>query len=97
MAALDDISCVGNVFPFEKVGRCRWYDTQVPILSLKVSPKLNKAQSTLLATQNVCYASFSVRSYHSTSFAAEWNVRKASIASFTLDFEPKAFTPPMVQ
>ncbi|GFV72452.1 hypothetical protein TNCV_546421 [Trichonephila clavipes] len=34
---------------------------------------------------SVCYTSFGVHSYHSTPFAAEWNVHKASIASFTLD------------
>ncbi|GFX28039.1 hypothetical protein TNCV_774231 [Trichonephila clavipes] len=33
---------------------------------------------------SVCYASFGVRSYDSTPFAEEWNIRKASIASFTL-------------
>ncbi|GFW21031.1 transposable element Tcb1 transposase [Trichonephila clavipes] len=36
-------------------------------------------------TDSVCYASFWVYSYHSTSFAEEWNVRKMSIASFALD------------
>ncbi|GFV33717.1 uncharacterized protein TNCV_4568321 [Trichonephila clavipes] len=34
--------------------------------------------------QTQSHALFGVRSYHSTPFAAEWNVRKASIASFTL-------------
>ncbi|PRD32344.1 UNVERIFIED_CONTAM: hypothetical protein NCL1_20746 [Trichonephila clavipes] len=38
-------------------------------------------------TYSVCYASFSVRSYPSTLFAAEWFVHKASIASFTLDWK----------
>ncbi|GFX17004.1 HTH_38 domain-containing protein [Trichonephila clavipes] len=36
-------------------------------------------------TNLVHYASFGVRSYHSTPFAAEWNVRKASFASLTLE------------
>ncbi|GFV02482.1 transposable element Tcb1 transposase [Trichonephila clavipes] len=35
-------------------------------------------------TDSVCCASISFRSYHPTPFAAVWNVRKASIASFTL-------------
>ncbi|GFX19393.1 hypothetical protein TNCV_3015321 [Trichonephila clavipes] len=39
----------------------------------------------------VSYASFGVHSYHSTPFAAEWNFRKASIASFTLEWKPQAF------
>ncbi|GFU35581.1 hypothetical protein TNCV_1042271 [Trichonephila clavipes] len=36
-------------------------------------------------TNSICYASFGVRSYHWTPFAVQWNVRKASIASLTLD------------
>ncbi|GFX60763.1 HTH_38 domain-containing protein [Trichonephila clavipes] len=32
-------------------------------------------------TDSVCYASFGVRPYHSTPFAAEWNVRKATLSN----------------
>ncbi|GFT04462.1 transposable element Tc3 transposase [Trichonephila clavipes] len=45
----------------------------------------------------VYYVSFGVRSYHSTPFVAEWNVRKASVASLTLDWKPQAYAPPMPQ
>ncbi|GFW49197.1 uncharacterized protein TNCV_3057071 [Trichonephila clavipes] len=45
------------------------------------------------ATDSVCYASFGVRSYYSTPFAAKWNVRKASIALFTLDWKPEVLAP----
>ncbi|GFV58660.1 hypothetical protein TNCV_1764911 [Trichonephila clavipes] len=47
-------------------------------------------------TDSLSYASFGVRSYHSTPFAAEWNVRKAFIASFALDRKPYAFVPPQL-
>ncbi|GFW30620.1 hypothetical protein TNCV_455581 [Trichonephila clavipes] len=46
---------------------------------------------------SVCYTSFGVRSCHSTPFTTEWNVRKASMASFTLDRQPDTFAPPMVR
>ncbi|GFW25329.1 HTH_38 domain-containing protein [Trichonephila clavipes] len=39
-------------------------------------------------TDSVCYALFGIHSYHPTPFAAEWNVRKAFFASFTLDWKP---------
>ncbi|GFU60133.1 DUF4817 domain-containing protein [Trichonephila clavipes] len=48
-------------------------------------------------TDSVYYASFGVNSYPSTSFAAEWNVHQASIASFTLDWKSQAFAPPMMR
>ncbi|GFW01911.1 uncharacterized protein TNCV_3028821 [Trichonephila clavipes] len=48
-------------------------------------------------TDLVCLSSFGIRLYFSTPFAAEWNVRKTSIASFTLDWKPQAFAPPVVQ
>ncbi|GFS75779.1 HTH_38 domain-containing protein [Trichonephila clavipes] len=42
-------------------------------------------------TDSVCHASFGVRLYHSTPFATEGNVRKASITSFTLNWKPQVF------
>ncbi|GFX23346.1 transposable element Tc3 transposase [Trichonephila clavipes] len=45
-------------------------------------------------TDLVSYASFGFRWYQSTPFATERNVRKSSIASFTLDWKPVTFAPP---
>ncbi|GFX05470.1 HTH_38 domain-containing protein [Trichonephila clavipes] len=49
------------------------------------------------AIDSDCYTSFGSLSYHETPFAAEWNVHKTSIASFTLDWKPLAFALPMVR
>ncbi|GFW81421.1 hypothetical protein TNCV_377691 [Trichonephila clavipes] len=46
-------------------------------------------------TDLVCYASFGVSSYHSTLFAPDWNIHKAYIASFTLDWKSQEFARPM--
>ncbi|GFV39799.1 hypothetical protein TNCV_1043821 [Trichonephila clavipes] len=35
--------------------------------------------------------------HHSTLFAVEWNVHKASIASFTFDWKPQTFAPSVVR
>ncbi|GFW13341.1 HTH_38 domain-containing protein [Trichonephila clavipes] len=40
--------------------------------------------------QRECNALFSVCAYHSTSFTADWSVRKTSIAWSTLDTEPQS-------
>ncbi|GFW51733.1 hypothetical protein TNCV_1186651 [Trichonephila clavipes] len=50
------------------------------------------ASSRAIAQQikRVCHSSFGVHSYQSMPFAAEWNVRKASIASFPSDWKSHA-------
>ncbi|GFY35999.1 HTH_38 domain-containing protein [Trichonephila clavipes] len=44
---------------------------------------------------SVCLASFGVGSNHPSEFATGWNVRKASIASYSLDWKPHTFAPPI--
>ncbi|GFT77298.1 hypothetical protein TNCV_3033091 [Trichonephila clavipes] len=47
-------------------------------------------------TDSVGYTSFGVHPYHSTPFATEWNVRKVSTASFTLEWKLQALALPIV-
>ncbi|GFT75975.1 uncharacterized protein TNCV_1255011 [Trichonephila clavipes] len=67
------------------------------IVRMPVMDRAATSRTIVGITDSVCYASFGVHSYHSTPFAADWNARNASISSFTLDWKPQVFAPPMMQ
>ncbi|GFV88467.1 hypothetical protein TNCV_1242801 [Trichonephila clavipes] len=59
----------------------------LPVTTVGLSACSDGSRSHITANL-VCCASFNVHSYHSIPFAAEWNFRKTSIVSFTLDWKP---------
>ncbi|GFW75471.1 uncharacterized protein TNCV_4426541 [Trichonephila clavipes] len=76
--------------------RCTTAPNDRRIVRLAVMDRAVTSRTIAQQIQSVQHR-FGVRSNHSTPFAAEWNVRKASIASLTLDWKTHAFALPMVR